>query len=430
MADNEIKLLYQEENYKKICSIWDEKRKDVDSIPGNDFVYYMNSLYKQKRFQDCLALYKIYHRLYPDSDFLDDKMGWSLYHVYLKNHDFEHGDNRRYLQQVDFILQHHTDSPYSPLNFIVLAVVKMILKGKLSSPPDYQRANTYLDLIDPDQLSDTSQTFNANGKSRQAASDKENWYSYKIRVLYQLKAYRDCADYCDKALANIRHFCNHGDVWIRRWQIESLMQLGELEEAEVSLQVVLQGHFKHWFFYQLAFEVMMKKGDIDKALAYAGECALCDHSHDMRVRFYAQLVPVFYKQKDERAAMLHRQLVNILRQENEWPPYNWKMNWDVSPDIEAMKKKEILQELTAFWKQLRDKNKVFLTGTVKKILPSGQDGFVTSAAGQDYYFRMNDVENGRKHIQEGCHVRFTTCMRMNRKKQKKEENAIEITVED
>ena len=128
--------------------------------------------------------------------------------------------------------------------------------------------------------------------------------------------------------------------------------------------------------------------------------------------------------------MLHRQLVNILRQENNWPPYKWNLDWDVSLDIKTMTKKDILQELTKFWQQLRDKDKVFLMGTVKKMLPSGQDGFVTSEAGQDYYFKVNDVEKGRKRLQEGCHVRFTTCLRMNRKKQRQEENAIEITVKD
>ena len=433
MDVNDIKSLYYEENYEEICSMWDKQKDSADLIPEYDFVYYINSLYKQKRYQDCLMLYKIYHHLYSKSDFLDDKMGWSLYHVYLKEHDFEHGDNRRYLQQVNFIFHNHTDSPYSPWNFIMLTAVKIILKKKmafLSNQDTYHLANTYLDSVNPEHLSDIPKTFNAKGKSRQTASDRENWYSYKIRVLYQLKSYHDCVAYFDKALSHIHHFCNHGDVWIRRWQIESLMQLGELDKSEASLQIVLQGNFKHWFFYQLAFEVMMKKGDLDKALIYAGACALCDNSHDMRVKFYAQLVPIFYKEQNKRPAMLHRQLVNILRQENNWPPYKWNLDWDVSLDIKTMTKKDILQELTKFWQQLRDKDKVFLMGTVKKMLPSGQDGFVTSEAGQDYYFKVNDVEKGRKRLQEGCHVRFTTCLRVNRKKQRQEENAIEITVKD
>ena len=74
-------------------------------------------------------------------------------------------------------------------------------------------------------------------------------------------------------------------------------------------------------------------------------------------------------------------------------------------------------------------NKVFLEGQVKKILPSGRSGFIDATDGKSYFFAFADVRIGRKHLTEGSSVRFTLAKRMDRKKNRLSDNAVEITVE-
>ena len=218
-------------------------------------------------------------------------------------------------------------------------------------------------------------------------------------------------------------------MWFRYRKIKALYLEGNVTEAAAALPDILQGTVANWVIYALASAIMQQQDDKEKTLLYAGYCALFDTSYEKRVKVYRRLVPVLYDMGEVRLAMLHRQFTDILYKENNWSIRSWKLDWEVSQEIMTMPKKDILRELTSAWRTWRNQNKVFFKGIVKCILPSGRDGFITGEGNQDYYFKMRDIEFGRSHLQSGSHVRFTTCKRLNKKKQREEENATEISVE-
>ncbi|MEE0482245.1 MAG: hypothetical protein UDD25_08395 [Mitsuokella jalaludinii] len=411
---------------------WDRHCQGEDEQPWQewDYVFAMTALYKMKRYEDCLQLYREFHHAHPSSSLLDDRMGWAVYHVHLKGYDFKTGDNARYLKQVDFVLHHGKQGPYSPVALIVGQVVRAILSGWLGQKIDYQRANDYLDHLDPKKLPQEERTYQQDdGKMRRLASEQEKWYAYKSKILLKLKQYDACISCCDQALAVINRFHTNNGAWIALRKIEALIELDRTADAKAALEHLLQRPARHWKMDMLGYRIAVMEHDEDAALKYIGEAALLDPNHGMRVQFYEETASFLNEAGHERMAMLQYHLVDLLREENGWKIKPHYVAGKIPEDIAAMDKPATLRELREFWRAQRDKDKVFLEGQVKKILPSGRSGFIEAAEGKSYYFSFADVQSGRKHLAEGLSVRFTLAKRMDRKKNRLSDNAVEITVE-
>ncbi len=428
----DLKGLNQQHAYQEVCLFWDRHCQGEDEQPWQewDYVFAMTALYKMKRYEDCLQLYREFHHAHPSSSLLDDRMGWAVYHVHLKGYDFKTGDNARYLKQVDFVLHHGKQGPYSPVALIVGQVVRAILSGWLGQKIDYQRANDYLDHLDPKKLPQEERTYQQDdGKMRRLASEQEKWYAYKSKILLKLKQYDACISCCDQALAVINRFHTNNGAWIALRKIEALIELDRTADAKAALEHLLQRPARHWKMDMLGYRIAVMEHDEDAALKYIGEAALLDPNHGMRVQFYEETASFLNEAGHERMAMLQYHLVDLLREENGWKIKPHYVAGKIPEDIAAMDKPATLRELREFWRAQRDKDKVFLEGQVKKILPSGRSGFIEAAEGKSYYFSFADVQSGRKHLAEGLSVRFTLAKRMDRKKNRLSDNAVEITVE-
>lgn len=431
----DMKELYAAKDYEAICSAGDELEAAgrLAELSQYDFGCYMRSLNKLKRYDDCLAAYKLFHRAYPESGYVDDTMGWALYQTHLKDKESFRQDRDRYLRQVEFIIRHNSGTQYSPLKCVVFKAVELLedkkeKKGRKTDHRDYELADQYLDALDPAGLSTEQGKWEDGGRIQRMMSDREKWYNYKSKALLGLEEYEACISCCAAALDSIRRFTKQQDMWLKYRQAKSYLHMGEPDSAAQALEDLLQGRVGNWNIYGLAYDIARQQGDADRAICYASAAALVDGSHEMRVKLYAGLVPLLVEQHEERAAMLHQQLVDRINAANGRSAYRWKVAWSVPADIAAMDKKSILRELKPFWKKMRDKNKVFTTGKVKRILPSGRDGFITSDDGHDYYFRFDDLEDRRAAVKEGSKVRFTLGQHENRKKHVREFNAVEITL--
>lgn len=428
----DLRGLNQQHAYPEVCSFWDKHCQGEDEQPWQewDYVFAMTALYRMKRYEDCLQLYREFHHAYPSSSLLDDRMGWAVYHVHLKGHDFKTGDNARYLKQVDFVLRHGKQGPYSPVALIIGQVVRAILSGWIGQKIDYQRANDYLDYLDPKKLPQEERTYQQDdGKMRRLASEQEKWYAYKSKSLLKLKQYDACISCCDQAMAVIRHFHSNNDVWIPLRKIESLIELKRTADAKAALEHLLRGSARHWKIDMLGYRIAVMENDKDAALKHIGAAALMDPNHGMRVQFYEETASFLNEAGYERMAMLQYHLIDLLREENGWKIRQHHFSGTIPEDIAAMDKQATLRELRDFWRTQRDKDKVFLEGQVKKILPSGRSGFIDATDGKSYFFSFADVQSGRKHLTEGSSVRFTLAKRMDRKKNRLSDNAVEITVE-
>ena len=421
-----LKNLFEQGKYEQIAEVWNDA-DEVKEFSQWDFLYCMNSLYKLKRYPDCLEVYRKCNKKYPDFSKLDNNMGWAIYHVKVKNFDFLRDDKQALLKQIDYVFEHSRDGQYSPRWLMAKFVADAIDKGQLGTERDYSLALRYLDKVDPDMLSSEERCLkDSSGKTISLSSDRESWFSYKTKFLLIQKDYEACIDCCDRALQSIDRFHSKNDCWFLYRKAKCLQALNRPEEAKALIEQILGKGFKHWCFFQLMFELEAAAGNDSQALKYAGECALSDPEHKMRVNFYEALASYLEKENIE-ISMLLRRLVLLLRAENQWKEKSHYTQWQFSDEIAALDKQTVLKRLNPIWRQWRDKDKVFLSGTIDRILPEGKSGFILADCGRSYYFNVRDFRNKKHEIYIHMRVQFTLEERLDKSKNEMKLNAVEIS---
>ena len=424
----QLKNLFDQGQYEQVAAFWSNPG-EVAQFSQWDFRDCMNSLYKLKRYEDCLEVYRACSRRYPDFTYLDDKMGWSLYHTKIRDFDFRQGDKQALRRQVDYVFAHSSNSRYSPRWVLAKYMVDAIGDGSLGQERNWQLAAHYLDQVDPAVLDTQERLYtDEEGRSRMLASNQESWYSEKSKLLLRLEDYDGCMACCDQALQVITKFHSHNDSWFRYRKAQCLKALGRSEEAGEYVRQILQSGFSHWCLLQLMFEFEVAAGNRDRALAYAGACATSDPEHKMRVSFYEELANDLEGHGEEELPMLLRRLVLLLRAENEWSMKNDQAQWQFTDEIAAMDKQAVLKRLLPVWQEWRDKDKVFLTGTVDRLLAEGRSGFIAADNGQSYYFNARDIRGRQHEPYAGMKVRFTLVDKLDKSKGVVKPNAVEITV--
>ncbi len=424
----ELKNLFKQGQYDQVVAYWKDPN-EVAQFSEWDFQVMMESFYKLKCYQDCLEVYRKCYAKFPKSTLLDDKMGWAIYYTKVKDFDFQHGDVKVLLRQIDYVFQHSSDTQYSPRWRLAKFVAKATEDGKFGYERDYHLALQYLDMVNPDMLSkEESPITGDNGKHM--ASDRESWYSHKTKLLLKAQDYKACIACCDQALRALRgvRLHNNNDSWFHYRKAQCLQALNQTDEARKCVEGILQSGFRSWPLLQLMFEFEAAAGNKAKALAYAGQCALFDSSHKMRVSFYEDLADYLEREGETEIPMLLRKFVLLLRAKEEWGEKSRHAEWKFSDAIAAMDESAVLKHLTPIWREWRDKDKVFLTGTIVHLQPEGKSGHIAADNGGSYYFNARDFLKKGCTPQIGMKVKFTLIKKLDKSKGVVKENAVEITV--
>lgn len=428
MDSNNLKNLHGAKNYLGICDLWDaENKKGVVGKLGKwDYIYIMNGLYFSKRYSDCLDLYKIFHEFYKDDDGLNDKMGWSLYQLYIKGYDFSKY-NKDIYSKAEFLIKHCSDSIYSPKGKVILMLTDHIAKQETPTRTAMTKALDYLKIGKVESFSKDESQYQKDGKTETYASDLEKWFSRRSKFTLKTEQYQECILASNEALNKLSSFHSNNDVWLRYRLAKSYLALNRLDEA-IKLKSVLEKRAKiHWSIYQVLFEISVAEKS-DSALEFAGHCASLDGSHAHRKTFYKELAEYLYSLKMFREAMLHRQLVLKLNEQDDNKVVAFASNWNISEDISKMNIGAVLRELKEIWKTWKESNLVFLHGVVNKILANGNSGFIKDDKGNSYYFNGKDVVSGKKKLVVGAKVKYTLVDRLDKSKNVVKPSAVNITV--
>lgn len=426
---DDLKNWYSNHSYEQICQFYDQI-KNIDEIQLSewDFVYIMNSLYKNNRYADCLTLYKVCKKNFTECNLLNDKMAWCVYHIYLKDFNFSKGNHADFFLKVDYVLKNVNDGKYSAVHYIVKLTVKAIFNKQTITDDDYNRANKYLDCVNYNELSQEEVIFESAGKSYNLASDYEWWFVAKSKCLIKLKCYEECIKICNEALNNIKHFHTNNDSWLKYRKALCLLELKQFQESKKSAEDILHNSFRHWSIYNLLYEISVITNNVSDAMKYAGECSLADKSHMMRVNFYESYANFLNSQNMTKQAMLHLHLSTLIREEN-----NWKSDKNnllkIDEEILKLDKVETLKRLKPFWEKNRDMDKVFISGIVSRISLSENYGFVKSDKNDtQYYFKFRDLKCDSRRLSVGTKVRFVLEERVDKKRNILRTNAIELSL--
>lgn len=400
-----------------------------------DYFYLSKCLYSQKNYEENLNVYKELIKKYPNldslnnsKDALNNRMGWSIYYVYLKNFDYERGNRNLYYKRVDYVLRKCSDSEYSPKKFIAQRAVDDIFKQKMAVNINYELADRYLSAIDPLQLDTTEKELEVDGRRIRAASEREQWYVRKIKALIELNEYEQCLKYADDAFENIDRFHNDANHWINYRRAKSLFALGDLEQAEKTIKSIQQQKFTHWCLYGLLFEIASSKGQKDEAMRYGALCSTADRTHSPRVSFYEKYAGFLLENGYQEEASLIYRLVELIRIEKEWKVKSFPKGYSHPDEVASLDKKEVLKKISPFWNKERERGLDFREGTISKILKNGKTGFIVDSEGNSYYFDIRDFTKRINALEPGLRVRYTLEDRLDASKGIIKPNAVQISL--
>lgn len=368
---------------------------------------YAYCLRKLGRAEEAVGISQEVYEANPDFDYIKNLYGWSLYDLEISKSVEEIAqDVTPFFKAVNTILEiSEPRDQYSPYVRTIMKVIEYF-SNRATYVPD--KIIEWADKLDVNSLSlETSSGKNRKGRRIEYPSDRERWYAWRCKALYEGGHFEECIALSDEALRVIPRFHFNNDVWIRWRQALAKGQMGNHEEAIADLEEVLQ--VKHdWFLQRDIARLLFEVERVDEALVYAANAALDPAGLEYKWELFLLMAKILEAQSELEKARKHVLLAAALRQENEWKASEEldAMLTRLDVDVKDASSRELSRQLKSFWRSLKFRQMAEMTGRISNLLPHGKAGFISGDDGNDYYFKTRSFQGPRRRIQRGTHVQF------------------------
>jgi hypothetical protein len=247
-------------------------------------------------------------------------------------------------------------------------------------------SNKFCNLFDRNKLSTEENIFNIQGKKIIQASDKERWYSFKSKVLFELKSFEECFEISQEILNSMNKFHNNNELWFARRMALSKKELGDIQSAIIELEKIYKKK-QEWFIQKEIAELYFENREIEKAFKNSILAVNSKAPIEFKIGLIFLLGKILKQKNENLLAYKHFVLVKNIREEKGWKITEKLENEINSFDFDKkFETKNLIKELQNYWSSYLPK-KELLKGTITKILHNnerGIDGFIKS--NKDYYF--------------------------------------------
>ena len=321
---------------------------------------------------------------------------------------------------------------FNLVNVAVWKVIK-IFKERVNFPAETMLKLT--DMLDPNaQEKKCFVTEDEYGKKIELASKHEEYYMIRSKALYELKRYQECIDCCVEAITTLEKFHYDNDVWFKMRIARAGAELGDVPGAIKQLESLLTKR-REWFIQRNLAEWNLKTGNQEKALKYILDAALNHGDPDKKISVYKAATEIFsHTGRDadaKRMAEFIAAIYNDLEKKFEPETTQLLQKHGVAQDRKADLKKE-LQNLKRRWEEMLAELVPPLSGTIKKMTPDGQAGFIVpdDKNGKEskiaYYFKLKDVKGKKEDVVPGAKVTFVIEKGYDKKKDRESEVAAKV----
>ena len=379
-------------------SLWDGFREKCNEWDGWRYAFCLKQL---KDYQTALDVCRQVYVLNRNFEPAKGLYAWCIYYTEITS---DIADEDRFLRAAEAITKlAKQDDRYSAYNVTVFAVLNHLAK-KMTYPTD--KILDWTSKLNPQTLDDKVFAFtDKDGKEREVASKKEQYYMMRSRALLEKGAFDECIRICEEGLATFESLHYDNEVWFR-WRIAlSYEGLGEYEKS-LNLQLELLKAKKEWFIQKEIAEQYYRLGDYEKSLQYALDSALNAGDTNKKINTYKVLAKTLTQLGKDEEARLHEKFISSLK--------NKEVN------------KEAENTLRKIWNTLKYNSQPQYSGFIKSILPNGKAGFVATAKGKSYYFSIREFRAKREKLQVGQPVTFFLEEGYDAKKGKSAMNAVKI----
>jgi hypothetical protein len=418
-------------------------------------------LRKNQQIREALAIYNDLWNL--DPDIFGEWDGWSYGVCLSKN-----GQHREALDICRFFYRRNKESPfinhlyarniyYSQFVVTPLPPLPVLRKATramlLLSPPDQEHSLTvraifrlvrtltsgqvidwkeigdWLQLLDPDQLSDQPFEFrNERGKVMEFASPLEEWYSAMIKVKAGLGDPEGLLDLVEAARNRQLKWHYNNDIWFARKEAFALLSLGRREEGEKILRDIVRQK-QDWFLIADLAGALDSPAEALRLRCQAAMMPTGDLS--LKVRLFHQIYQAVAGHDDQKSQCRDLlELIAGLRREK---------GWEIPLDLQAVLSdqeidpaalppaRKIFSRLLPFFRKMMYLGRKTRTGAITAVREKPRHGHITGEDGHHYFFRFQEALMPARLIHEGRKVRFETEPGFDKKRQITTQTAVRIT---
>jgi tetratricopeptide (TPR) repeat protein len=346
----------------------------------------------------CREVYKKNRTFEP----ICKEYAWCVYYTEIAV-DKVSDEERYYKAGEAIVLLSRQEDQYSAYTTSVFKILDY-LNNKSIYPKDKMLAWT--SKLNPDLLDTKPFEFtDREGKTREIASKREQYYMLRTRALLEQGMWDECIATCQKALIHIDKLHYNNDIWFA-WRIALCHEgAGQLDVALRELKKLLTRK-SEWFIQKEIAGIYFKQNKPEQALQYALDSALNFGDTNKKINLYQLLINIFESLGKPEEANKHRELVGRIKQAN-------------GGRIDE-------REIKRLWESIKYNQRPQLTGIIKTILPDRKAGFVLADNHKSYYFRMKSVHSKPESVKEGQKVSFFLEEGFDTKKNRATENAVKI----
>jgi len=435
-----------------------------EQIVSNDYLIFamLTALRQTGNFDNAFKFLKLYKITIDENtkEIILTAYGWLLYSKFkaenqlnenyqieseiIDDEEIETATNYHYnkteiIQKIEsflpLILNVNNEYAYSVVSNLFTSVIKA---EKKKPKVNWKLVSEICDLIPPDQLHTDCRTIEVEikgqRKSKELASDKENWYAYKSKALMKLGLFQECYELSKKAIETFQKFHYSNDVWFARRVAISKKQLGDPESAISELQQILKRK-REWFIEKELAELYKEKGDIKNAFKLAIEAINNFGDLEYKVDLLFLLGELLKAKGQDDLAFKHLSLSRLIRIDEEWnnpPKLSSALGQFGKENIPVEKLQELQNELRKYWNSFkpqqndtRQNTDQCLLGKIDKILndnEKGINGFIKYDGNKSVYFAVSSNYKIKEVLKIGTEVKFKILSATEEKK----ERAVEI----
>jgi tetratricopeptide (TPR) repeat protein len=390
-----------------------------------DFSQSIKALNKDKKFSETLKFFKE-----NKAAFTPEQIGLNKYIVYEMITALI--ETNHYEVIFAFIEQHKVVLPPKDFSFL-------LKKFKDKPSVNWAFVNKFCDLVAVGALDTACETREVERKGvkkpMEFASDKENWFAFKTKALFETQQYQECFELSKQALETFEKFHYSNEVWFARRIALSKKHLGNSADALNELLQVLRRK-KEWFIQSEVAEIYKENGDFEKAFTYA--IAAINNFGDLeyKVGLLVLIAELLEKKQENELSFKHYMLSKLLRQQEEWKvpqTLDFALQSSGYAQVQLEQLPNLKKELKNYWNSFKPQqpqqtgnNNQQLTGKIDRILHNdekGADGFIKYDNNKSVYFRANPTDELIKKIGVGLEVTFKI---LPPKEEGKKERAVNI----
>jgi len=376
-----------------------------------EFSQAIRNLNKEKKFSETLKFFKD-----NKAEFKPEEIGLNKFVVYEMISALI--ETNHYDVIFTFIEQHNVALDEKNFGYL-------LKKFKDKPSVNWTFVNKFCDLVSVENLDTDCKTIEVERrgekKPMELASDKENWFAFKTKALFETQQYQECFELSKKALETFKKFHYSNEVWFARRIALSKKHLGNSEEALNELLQVLRRK-KEWFIQNEVAEIYKENGDFEKAFKYAIEAINNFGDLEYKVGLLVLIANILEQKQEKELSFKHYMLSKLLRQKEEWKvpqTLNYALQNLGFAQITLEQLPNLKRELKNYWNTFKqEQTKSFdktrtttnknLEGEIVRILHDnerGKVGFIKSN-GKEHYFSVNPNYHSISYISVGTKVQF------------------------